>query len=297
DILFGGSSLNKERIKGLTYVYLFHKENVTKVKVPREYLNFINPQNKNKAIISIRQQLSRQIMRIFPTNSEIIAKLKVSYPVKELKSTFKQIQDVFINNDKIILSSPRGNSKNKIYYSEMFFDSTDFTDIEYSTISDSIQSLSNINSVDWELCETIDVLGQKIVNYNEPEIKSQIPPMVGEIDSNDNQNVCIIFNKIERIILLLPLKENEIVKLTYYVEKVDPDLLRKLGSIYIKLNLKSAYSSHYHLPESKPFVEEKLVFESYFPRSQFADFTIEDFEKELSEVPLIQYVTMEEVGI
>lgn len=289
--------MNNEQIKGLTYVHLFHKENLTTVKVPRTYLNFINPQNKNKAIISIQKQLSHQIMRIFPTNSEIIVKLKVSYPVKELKSAFKQIRDVFMKNDKIILSSPRGNSKNKIYYSEMFFDSTDFDDIEYTTISDNIQSLSNINSVDWELCETIDVLGQKIVNYNELEIKSQIPPMVSEIDFEDNQNVCVIFNKIERMILLLPFKENEIVKLTYYVQKVGPDLLRKVGSIFIRFNLKSAYSTHYHLPEGKPFAEEKLVFESYFTRSQFADFTIEDFKKEISEVPSIQYVTLEEIEI
>ncbi len=94
-----------------------------------------------------------------------------------------------------------------------------------------------------------------------------------------------------RIIRIIPTETNEVCKVSINIGKLSPDFLRKMGSIFIRLGIKTLYST------GLCFTQSSCVYEGYIDSEELVDVTIDKIKEELERIEGVSSVIVETLTV
>ncbi len=126
----------------------------------------------------------------------------------------------------------------------------------------------------------------------DPEQPIQLPQEFLEALKPDGKNSALmILAPNTKIIRLIPTSSNEVVKVGINIQKLSPDFLRKMGSIFIKLNIKTLYST------GLCFTQDACVYEGYIDSTELKDVSLDDITGELGKIEGVSSVEIEKFNL
>ncbi len=81
-----------------------------------------------------------------------------------------------------------------------------------------------------------------------------------------------------RIIRIIPTETDTAIKISINIGKLSPDFLRKMGSIFIRLGIKTLYST------GLCFTQSACVYEGYIDSDELKEVSIETIKEELERI-------------
>lgn len=94
-----------------------------------------------------------------------------------------------------------------------------------------------------------------------------------------------------RIIRIIPTSSNEVAKININIGKLSPDFLRKMGSIFIRLGIKTLYST------GLCFTQSACVYEGYIDSEELKEVSIDKIKEELERIEGVSSVVVETLSI
>ena len=126
----------------------------------------------------------------------------------------------------------------------------------------------------------------------DPEQPIQLPQEFLEALKPDGKNSALmILAPNTKIIRLIPTSSNEVVKVGINIQKLSPDFLRKMGSIFIKLNIKTLYST------GLCFTQDACVYEGYIDSTELKDVSLDEITEELGKIEGVSSVEIERFNL
>jgi hypothetical protein len=90
---------------------------------------------------------------------------------------------------------------------------------------------------------------------------------------------------------LIPTASNKVIKVNINIGKLSPDFLRQMGSIFIRLGIKTLYST------GLCFTQETCVYEGYIDSVELEDISVDTIKKEFIEIEGVTTVDIDELTI
>lgn len=90
-----------------------------------------------------------------------------------------------------------------------------------------------------------------------------------------------------RIIRIIPTNSPKVAKITINIGKLSPDFLRQMGSIFIRLGIKTLYST------GLCFTQETCLYEGYFDSIELENVSAETIKEEFMNIPGVSIVTID----
>jgi hypothetical protein len=94
-----------------------------------------------------------------------------------------------------------------------------------------------------------------------------------------------------RIIRIIPTSTNEVAKININIGKLSPDFLRKMGSIFIRLGIKTLYST------GLCFTQSACVYEGYIDSDELKEVSIDQIKDELERIEGVSSVEVESLTV
>ena len=126
----------------------------------------------------------------------------------------------------------------------------------------------------------------------DPDQPIQLPSEFLEALRPDGKNTALmILAPNTKIIRLIPTSSNKVIKVGINIQKLSPDFLRKMGSIFIKLNIKTLYST------GLCFTQDACVYEGYIDSTELVDVTLDEVKDELNKIEGVSSVEIDEFTV
>jgi hypothetical protein len=90
---------------------------------------------------------------------------------------------------------------------------------------------------------------------------------------------------------LSALSTNEVAKININIGKLSPDFLRKMGSIFIRLGIKTLYST------GLCFTQSACVYEGYIDSDELKEVSIDQIKDELERIEGVSSVEVETLTV
>ncbi len=90
-----------------------------------------------------------------------------------------------------------------------------------------------------------------------------------------------------RIIRIIPTNSSSVAKININIGKLSPDFLRQMGSIFIRLGIKTLYST------GLCFTQDACVYEGYFDSTELENVSVETIKNEFKSIPGVATVTID----
>ncbi len=94
-----------------------------------------------------------------------------------------------------------------------------------------------------------------------------------------------------RIIRIIPTESPEVIKININIGKLSPDFLRKMGSIFIRLGIKTLYST------GLCFTQSSCVYEGYIDSEELKEVSIDTIKEELERIEGVSSVEIEHLTV
>ncbi|MHA1302744.1 MAG: hypothetical protein ACTSQE_01630 [Candidatus Heimdallarchaeaceae archaeon] len=94
-----------------------------------------------------------------------------------------------------------------------------------------------------------------------------------------------------RIIRIIPTESPEVIKININIGKLSPDFLRKMGSIFIRLGIKTLYST------GLCFTQSACVYEGYIDSEELKEISIDTIKDELERIEGVSSVEVEHLTV
>lgn len=94
-----------------------------------------------------------------------------------------------------------------------------------------------------------------------------------------------------KIIRIIPTSSDEVIKISINIGKLSPDFLNKMGSIFIKLGIKTLYST------GLCFTQESCVYEGYIDKAELKGTTVDIIKNELLNIDGVSSVEIENLKV
>ncbi len=94
-----------------------------------------------------------------------------------------------------------------------------------------------------------------------------------------------------KIIRIIPTPTDTVIKININIGKLSPDFLRNMGSIFIKMGIKTLFST------GLCFTSSACVYEGYLDSSELQSVTIDDIHKEFMQIPGVSTVTIDTLTV
>ncbi len=94
-----------------------------------------------------------------------------------------------------------------------------------------------------------------------------------------------------RIIRIIPTESPEVIKININIGKLSPDFLRKMGSIFIRLGIKTLYST------GLCFTQSACVYEGYIDSEELKEVSIDTIKDELERIEGVSSVEVEHLTV
>ncbi len=118
--------------------------------------------------------------------------------------------------------------------------------------------------------------------------KIELPPdFIEALSTEEAEHALAIFSPSSRMIRIIPTKSEEVYKVSIEIGELTPDFLQKMGSIFMKHRLKTAYST------GICYYTDICVYEGYIAGSELKDVSIDTLKVELGEIEGVTNVTVE----
>ncbi|MCG3219491.1 MAG: hypothetical protein KAR35_10815 [Candidatus Heimdallarchaeota archaeon] len=126
----------------------------------------------------------------------------------------------------------------------------------------------------------------------EPDTPITLPETFLEALATDEKTHCIlILAPNTKIIRLIPTASNKVIKVNINIGKLSPDFLRQMGSIFIRLGIKTLYST------GLCFTQETCVYEGYIDSVELEDISVDTIKNEFIEIEGVTTVDIDELII
>ncbi len=90
-----------------------------------------------------------------------------------------------------------------------------------------------------------------------------------------------------KIIRIIPTNSDTVAKININIGKLSPDFLRQMGSIFIRLGIKTLYST------GLCFTADTCVYEGYLDSTELESVSTEKIEEEFKAIPGVSTVTID----
>ncbi|MFB0544636.1 MAG: hypothetical protein ACETVN_02885 [Asgard group archaeon] len=133
----------------------------------------------------------------------------------------------------------------------------------------------------------VSITSAKIIELQAGK-KIELPPdFIEALSTEEAEHALAIFSPSSRMIRIIPTKSEEVYKVSIEIGELTPDFLQKMGSIFMKHRLKTAYSTGicYHA--------DICVYEGYIAGSELKNISIDILKEELGDIEGVTNVTVE----
>ncbi len=119
-----------------------------------------------------------------------------------------------------------------------------------------------------------------------------LPKAFLEALASDETSHCIlILAPSNKIIRLIPTASNEVIKVKINIGKLSPDFLRQMGSIFIRLGIKTLYST------GLCFTQDSCVYEGYIDSIELENVTKDEIKEEFIGIEGVSSVDIDVLTI
>ncbi len=131
----------------------------------------------------------------------------------------------------------------------------------------------------------VTIAHMTIIDQNEP---IRLPDkFIEALQKDQGRYAVIILAPNTRIIRIIPTNSDTVTKININIGKLSPDFLRQMGSIFIRLGIKTLYST------GLCFTQDACVYEGYFDSTELENVSIETVKNEFKAIPGVATVTVD----
>ena len=94
-----------------------------------------------------------------------------------------------------------------------------------------------------------------------------------------------------KIIRIIPTNSNSVAKININIGKLSPDFLRQMGSIFIRLGIKTLYST------GLCFTADTCVYEGYLDSTELENVSTDKIHEEFKAIPGVSTVTIDMLSV
>lgn len=124
-----------------------------------------------------------------------------------------------------------------------------------------------------------------VIDENEP---IKLPDsFIEALKPEGRSHAIIILAPNTKIVRIIPTNSPVVAKININIGKLSPDFLRQMGSIFIRLGIKTLYST------GLCFTQDTCVYEGYFDSTELDNVSVDQIKSEFMEIPGVSTVTID----
>lgn len=113
------------------------------------------------------------------------------------------------------------------------------------------------------------------------------PAFIEALQPEGKTHAIIILAPNTKIIRIIPTNSDTVAKININIGKLSPDFLRQMGSIFIRLGIKTLYST------GLCFTADTCVYEGYLDSTELKTVTTDKIYEEFKAIPGVSTVTID----
>lgn len=127
----------------------------------------------------------------------------------------------------------------------------------------------------------------KMTSIKEDEPIKLPSEFINALQPEGKNHAIIILAPNTKIIRIIPTNSNSVAKININIGKLSPDFLRQMGSIFIRLGIKTLYST------GLCFTADTCVYEGYLDSTELENVSTDKIYEEFINIPGVSTVTID----
>jgi hypothetical protein len=135
--------------------------------------------------------------------------------------------------------------------------------------------------------EVAEVTLAQMTTINDAEPIRLPAKFIEALQPEGKNHAIIILAPNTKIIRIIPTNSDTVAKININIGKLSPDFLRQMGSIFIRLGIKTLYST------GLCFTADTCVYEGYLDSTELESVSTEKIHEEFKAIPGVSTVTID----